>query len=337
MRYRNRSLELTAKKGTYEAYPIYANRVDIERTASTEDWLIVSLTVNFGASIFGFSEDSKEQENLARKAFEAGGLSTSGQTIIAYPNSPADEDVFYTIDISRLIPAGWEYEITRVGKSLNRIGLIAFKPGLIGELESVHILNANDLRNGADETCAEIYEDRWRNDQTGCQRESGHLGHHQSIDKGYVYDWSTGGGASRSPYLMYGFTCRCPYCGHVAPGGNTGEQVCFTCEHWLSLEKRRDENSFIIGGRHYRPGAGGFGGRKFKVRRNNDSIWEGELFTQGEVPSWMRDRFPDNAQFVTEKREGNETNSGKVVYSGSLAEVQSVAWAELRRLSELNP
>lgn len=329
-----REIELVAKPFDNPRYPIYANRVDINRVATAEDWFVATLTVNFGVSVSFFSDDREEKEALAREHFSKGDYLVTGTELLAYGSSLTSDNIFYTVELKDFIPAGWEFEITRVGNSLNRIGINVFKPGMAGELDGVHILDEKDLLTFGTVPCNDVYQDRWLNDSTKCQRPEWHLGNHQSIDKGYVYDWKEGEGASRSPYLMYGFTCRCPHCDHVSAGNKSGLSLCFTCEHWLSLEKRKDKDSFVIGGRHYRPGAGGFGGRKFKIRRDDESIWEGELFTQGEVPEWMRDRFPDNAVFVTEKRSAGLSGVNKAVYSGSLSEIQEVAWDELRKMSE---
>lgn len=332
-----REVELTAKPETEYRFPIYANRVDIKRVASSENWLIASLSVNFGVNISYFADNREANEATAREDFTNGDYFLSGTTLSAWGTYPEGDFTFYTLDLKELIPEGWDFAVTRIGSGLRQIGVIAYVPGFAHELEDVHILDPTDLNAWGDKPCDGFFKDAWGNKpEVPCQRDLGHLGDHQAIHDERVYNWTASGSSSASPYLLFGFTCRCPICGEVDAGGNTGLKMCFGCEHWLRLEKERNMDSFIINGRHYMPGKGGFGGQKFKIRRHDGTTWEGELFTQGEVPAWMKDRFLDNAEFVVEKTVTTDTSgtATTTVYSGSLAAVQSVAWDELRRLAD---
>lgn len=332
----NREVTLTAKAGDDQSFPVYANRVDIMRSATTENYLVASLSVNFGPAITSFSADYEEKSAIAFDIIAQGGLSISNgpaKTLLAHgPNGT--KDAFYSIDLEAFVPEGWDFEVTKIGTRLRQIGIIAYKPGHFEDLRGVHILGNEDLHEAGEELCESVYKAGWGDDTADCQRGKGHRGSHQSYERGFDYEWDTGG-SSRGHNAPFGFTCRCPYCGHVDAGPATGVKNCFGCDHWLYLEKNRDENSFVIAGRHYRPGAGGFGGWLFNVRRNDGTTWEGELFTQGEVPSWMADRLPDNAEFIVkEPVRRDSSGEGNVVYSGSLADVKKVAWAELRKASE---
>jgi hypothetical protein len=311
-RQRQREIELTAKPIENCSIPVYANRVDITRLAAAENWSVATLNINFGLNPSGFTfglnassrEEAQAKEDAARKEFANGDYFVSGREVVAYGGKKVPNILYYTLDLKALIPEGWEFKIVKVGKNLRQIGVIAYEQGYLSKTSGAHPLDESDLRNEDAEQCEEHYRAYYRDEidaKVRCQREDTHVGEHQAFANDFFYNWQAGG-ASRSPHLPFGFTCRCPYCGQVGAGNETGIKICFTCEHWLSLEKRRDKDSFVIKGRHYRPGAGGFGGRKFTVRRQDDSIWKGELFTQGEVPSWMIGRFPDNAEFVEEQK-----------------------------------
>lgn len=99
--------------------------------------------------------------------------------------------------------------------------------------------------------------------------------------------------------------------------------LCFNCNYWMELiDKINDPEiySIRIEGRHYqthknslfrRPGKyNGFGGRLFIIQLhptepNTDGtlIRTYNLWTQGTIPDYFRDRLPDNASFVNEVTE----------------------------------
>ena len=117
--------------------------------------------------------------------------------------------------------------------------------------------------------------------------------------------------------------------GRPISGYNVKEGLCFSCNHWEELyEKRLDKNviSIRVDGRHYQTCIGdinkppslyaGFGGRKFIVKMKElpvTKVWElgdisGEFYTcnmwsQGTVPEYFRDKLPDNAEFLNEVNE----------------------------------
>jgi hypothetical protein len=86
-------------------------------------------------------------------------------------------------------------------------------------------------------------------------------------------------------------------------------EECHSCNHFLSILRKRDQSDcFRINGIHYMAIAEqkqttkayrGFGGRLFKIipldgrpAFISDNVW-----CQGEIPSHLRDRMPDNATF----------------------------------------
>lgn len=322
---RQYEIELKAVPAENCKRPIYANRVDITRVAAEDNWSVTSLNVNFGVLLPYSTPDREEQEDSIRKEFAHGEYFISGRDVIAYGGANEPELVYYSVDLKKLIPEEWDFKITKIGKNLRQIGVVAYKPGFLAETDGVHALDASDLRGDDSEQCDTFYRAYYTEDRDAkvqCQRANTHDGDHQSFENDFLYAWNEGG-ASRSPTLPFGFACQCPYCEKVEPGGNTGVKVCFGCGHWLMLEKQRDDDSFIIGGRHYRPGAGGFGGRKFTVKRNDGTIWKGELFTQGEAPPWMRHRFPDNAEFVQDPKPESK--------------VPAVSWTQLLNDTKIDP
>ena len=106
-------------------------------------------------------------------------------------------------------------------------------------------------------------------------------------------------------------------------GYRTKEGLCLNCTHWEELyEKRLDPEilSIRVGGRHYQcmlssinkpPGKyAGFGGRKFivKVREPHirgmaNTFYTCDMWTQGTIPEYFREKLPDNAEFVNEVTE----------------------------------
>ena len=84
------------------------------------------------------------------------------------------------------------------------------------------------------------------------------------------------------------------------------ECLCFNCNFWDEYTYKTDK-SVRIDGQHYMvhpddntPYAfQGFGGRKFIIKMNDGKIIETcNLWTQGAIPDYFRDKLPDNATFV---------------------------------------
>lgn len=84
------------------------------------------------------------------------------------------------------------------------------------------------------------------------------------------------------------------------------ENRCFDCDFWLTLKP----GGIVIAGRHYQigpepaPNAShaflGMAGREFRIKFLADGreVVTHNLWHQGAVPLHLRDRFPDNAEFL---------------------------------------
>lgn len=50
----------------------------------------------------------------------------------------------------------------------------------------------------------------------------------------------------------------------------------------------------------------GFGGRTFRIKKGDQIYTIDDLWHGGSIPAWMRDRFPDNAEFVKDGINGQQ-------------------------------
>lgn len=83
--------------------------------------------------------------------------------------------------------------------------------------------------------------------------------------------------------------------------------LCFGCHHWTRLlAVAADPKSVRVNGKHYQisnedtswAGFRGFGGAKFIVAFNDGRrLRTSNLWSQGDIPWWFRERLPDNATF----------------------------------------
>lgn len=81
-------------------------------------------------------------------------------------------------------------------------------------------------------------------------------------------------------------------------------KLCFTCQFWTEYVAK-EKNSIRIDGNHYMVGSAttphrynGFGGRKFRIRKNDGTVIETcDLWSQGPISEHFRDKLPDNAEF----------------------------------------
>ena len=289
---------LRAKPGVATPFEVYANGVNIRRSAQDDNYTIATLSINFGFGGSTYTEQGKADEMKARDAISKGIVWLDGS--LMHAGSPDRAFDYYTLDLSLLIPEGWDVRLYPMSGRLREIGIAIAHPDHVLETGGVHILTNDDLHSAGDDICLDEETANWyTTERMFCYRNAGHLGTHQHFGYDSVAEWSSTA-ANRSPAVLFGFRATCPFCGEVGVGSKTGVINCFTCDFWLE-QAAHAKNSFVVGGRHYRPGKGGFGGRKFKIERNDGTTWEGELFTQGEIPSWMKDRFPDNAEFVSEQ------------------------------------
>lgn len=78
------------------------------------------------------------------------------------------------------------------------------------------------------------------------------------------------------------------------------QHFCFSCALWTARAK--GENPLVIDGVRYSLGpgnSGGMAGRKFVIEYFDGRVVEtNDLWCQGEVPDWVRDRIPDTAKFL---------------------------------------
>jgi hypothetical protein len=98
--------------------------------------------------------------------------------------------------------------------------------------------------------------------------------------------------------------CHTPYFSTTYYNGEAlkAQHICFSCDFWREkLIIKDNESVFRINGEHYQLGGeGGFGGRKFTIKRfDTEKVIEtNKLWSQGEIPKHFRDRLPDNAEFI---------------------------------------
>lgn len=265
----------------------------VETVARTENYHVMTLEGYSGFSL-GASRDSVAEE----AHLESIPLIVDGTLQVR----SADQSIlYYTADLSPVLPEGWEGVVTQLNNhSPNNYGLTVFHPDHADEIQSVHVLSAEDFREPGTPQCDSILQSSFLpGTVVVCDREKAHQGQHQSISGGSFHSWTRGGSSASVP--PYGFKNICRYCGAVDTGDATGENVCFFCNFWLDQHAAGGKR-FIINGRHFRPGQGGFGGAKFIIERNDGTKWEGELFTQGEIPAFFKHLFPDNAKWAAESK-----------------------------------
>lgn len=82
--------------------------------------------------------------------------------------------------------------------------------------------------------------------------------------------------------------------------------LCYECYFWTDLFKH-SPNNVVIDGKCYHIDPNekakhkGFGGRKFKIRFLDGTLVETtNLWLNGEIPEHFRERFPNNAEFITQ-------------------------------------
>ena len=89
--------------------------------------------------------------------------------------------------------------------------------------------------------------------------------------------------------------------------------MCFSCDFWrerYEYDQSHPGEGLVIDGTHYyiedensNSAFRGFGGAKFIIQYNDGRVVKTtNLWCQGEVPPEWRDKFPDNAKFLPEKK-----------------------------------
>lgn len=87
------------------------------------------------------------------------------------------------------------------------------------------------------------------------------------------------------------------------------EKLCFTCWFWNNnLIADKNRKYAVIKGEHYVLESHtdsyfkGFGGSKFYIKFNDGHIeFCDNLWYQGEIPQEWKEKFPDNAEFITKE------------------------------------
>lgn len=269
----------------------YANRVDLVQRLATDHWSLWHLNVNAGVSTLGLSEPSPEQQALVDLRNATVVMEDKSKTLVV--NSGSRE--LMILDIASVYANTSASQMFRVqfGLRFNEIIILAVDKDYSGPLP--YFLGSTDLNPGGVATCSKVYTASMARAKSQCQRIAGHKGQHQFFnERGYGH-FDTSGGMF-TPRSVFGLPGYCQHCGYMVATNGQSEVTCFTCGHWLRiLNEHGNKTRFIVNGRHYMPGAGGFYGRIFKVLRNDGTRWEGQLFTQGEIPEHLRHLLPDNA------------------------------------------
>lgn len=153
-----------------------------------------------------------------------------------------------------------------------------------------------------------------------CQRNAGHLGQHQRINKNFypskpdilvnmVWDER---GASSTKQIPEPLWDECLQCGLLIGdetySGYIIEGFCFGCSHWnhvIEDIKKKSKECFIIDETLYSIGSiEGHGGRLFRIRRfGSDEIIETrKLWSGGKIPEHFQEELFNNAEFIPEER-----------------------------------
>lgn len=271
----------------------YANRVDVEKRLVADHWSVWHLKVNANVSTLGFKPLTPEQSALIDLQNVIAVIDSATKTL-AVKNGDRE---LMVLDIAQVYANMGAQQVLRVhfGLRFNEIIILAVDEDYTGPLP--YFLGSTDLNPSGLSTCSEIHVNSLTQEKSQCQRPVGHKGRHQFYTKRGYGNFDRGGSAFCSQ-SSFGFPGYCQHCGYMVTTNGQIEVTCFSCGHWLRMLKEcGNEQRFVVKGRHYMPRTGGFYGHKFKVRREDGSLWTGELFTQGEVPAHLRHLFPDNAVF----------------------------------------
>lgn len=270
----------------------YANGVHTLRAMAAENWTLWHIRVNAGISSLFLKEASPEQEAL----IDVRNLDITFEgKVMSVING---NRTLFTLDVSAFLAKTKEDQnvIGIFGHNFSEIILLAVNKGYKGPLP--RNLDATDLNPNNETVCDHPYADHFMQDKGNCGRPAGHAGNHQFFTERGHGDADSAGSRFRCE-LMYGLPKHCVHCGFMSAGSEEGksEYVCSSCSFWLYHLARKSRNTLIIEGSQYSPGEGGFGGRIFKVLRNDGTRWSGQLFTQGNIPQHLLYLFPNNAVF----------------------------------------
>lgn len=279
----------------------FANGVSLASATHAKGWSAYRLTVNSGVSSLFREKKPHCEEFLRRSMLHAG---VEGSVLTVYSNGTA----FYHVDIANLLTeVTSEHEVEAlVGYGTRQVIVVVTEKSFAGQRP--FFFTSSVLNPDSEPACTATDTDRTFKVADQCQRPDGHAGDHQSLrapqpKPSFAYATFSRGGAMRSWEQLFGIPTPCAKCGFILEGDGdvSRDSLCFGCSFWKTQKENERDNAFVIDGHHYRPGQGGFYGRKFKVRRHDGTLWQGELFTQGQIPAHLREEFPDNAVFVTDE------------------------------------
>lgn len=284
-----------------DGVPFFAGSVDVKSVSSVRhQWVLVSLEINAGISTISFGE---QQTLSLRKRFKrvpvdgAYDPETHTVTLIREGIALYSVNVSHIEELTTAVDKGWNIAVA--SPSARQMFILASHPDL-SESDLPHYLTAAALNPTDGPVCGKTSPTHFNPDSAlACGRLAGHLGQHQHITDEAYGDFDMGA-ASVNPGRLFGMPTRCVHCGYVEAGDGAAIHVCFTCGFWLNQVLNDRDRAFVISGIHYRAGKGGFGGHVFTVRRHTGETYTGELWSQGIIPEHMRDRLPDNAEFVSE-------------------------------------
>lgn len=276
----------------------YANSVVLKTIAHDVNYRLLSMSVNCGRMGSFLREETPEE--VALDADFASAVPSLENNILSL-TSPVTGTTYYTVDLNSVVSEGFIIQVEKLndGKPFT-FGVAVFRPEHADEIADAHRFTNDDCREAGETQCSSVMSGTFTFPSgVQCAREEGHIGNHQAFFNDYAYVFDTENRPqSGDPYGFYGFKNVCPHCGFVTAGSKSGTRNCSTCSFWLMhLE---EGGGIVVDGRQYRPGRGGFGGHIWHVQHNDGTKWSGELFTQGEIPSWMRHLFPDNAKFLNQ-------------------------------------
>lgn len=282
------------------------------------------------------------EKNKAEKAAIASATLKLNEAILKIENvtlsltSPDHETTYVTVDLSPIVPEGWDVKIEHLaGKTFGYFGIVVFHPDHLDEVAAVRSLTNADYREPGTAPCGQTPSENCENETSGihlsfegekvgfrvedmstllCERELGHAGNHQTVFKDSYFRWdelrvtnlyyrndiySWDGSCRPAPVLEFAFKNICSYCGFVSAGHSSGTQTCISCSTWEDrLHDDGGAKRFIVEGNLYYSKTRELTGETFRVKNSDGSEWLGELYGPIRIPDWWRVQFPDNAVFL---------------------------------------
>lgn len=275
-------------------HKFYARDFKVKPVAEGDHYKALRLSGNCGYEHSQLQKPEDEQqwrEVKARRKVHLNGAELQCKS--------ANNIVFYSADLSDLLPeANWKIRLHHLREDV--FGVVFYHPDFENECSDIRSLNQEDFRPAGTPQCDSshrVTSGANMGEMVPCEREADHRGMHQAISGQRIIDWSPAYSCEKG-LDDFGFVIPCAHCGYMLVRTEQDKgKPCLECDFWLQQYEHGGKNQFIIDGRHYRPGKGGFGGRTLHVTRKDGSKWSGELFTQGAIPEGFKDLLADNAVF----------------------------------------